>query len=156
MNGFAWLNELMTWLARWVPRLTLVKATHKAVIFGPGGSVALRDAGLCCYWPITHVLQLIGMRTRSLELAGQLHRGEVVSVVITWCVTDAVKAATSLADVEAFLDDRTQAALSNAHGSGAPAPISVPPCSSRSGPNSPPTASTSRRWTSLSAAGCCR
>jgi hypothetical protein len=114
-GGLAWLNDLMVWLARWVPRLTLIKRTHEGVIFGPRGRVSLRGPGLCCYWPITHELQLIGTRRRSLELAAQLHVGEAVSVVVGWFVSNSLTAATSLSDVEAFLDDRTQAALSRAH-----------------------------------------
>lgn len=104
----------MTWLARWVPRLTLIRATHAGVLFGPGGTVRLIPSKLFWYWPITHELQLVAMRQRSLELAAQLHNGEIVVIIVGWVVADAVAAATKLADVEAYLDDRVQAALSKA------------------------------------------
>jgi hypothetical protein len=45
-SGFAWLNELMVWLGRWVPRLLLIKRGHCGVKFGPGGSLEQLDAGL--------------------------------------------------------------------------------------------------------------
>lgn len=112
MSGLTWLNDLMVWLARWVPRLTLIRSTHVGVLFGPRGRVRLVPASLFCYWPITHELQLVAMRERSLELAAQLHAGDAVSIVIGWRVVDAVKAATSLTDAEAYLDDRAQSALS--------------------------------------------
>jgi regulator of protease activity HflC (stomatin/prohibitin superfamily) len=118
MNGLAWLNDLMVWLARWVPRLTLIKATHEGVLFGPGGSVKRRAPGLCLYWPITHDLQLVGTRARTAELAAQLHAGEAVSVVVGWRVIDAVRCLSSLNDPAAFLDDRTQAALGHAYTAG--------------------------------------
>jgi regulator of protease activity HflC (stomatin/prohibitin superfamily) len=117
MAGLAWLNDLMTWLARWVPRLTLIKATHEGVLFGPGGSVQRRAPGLLFYWPITHDLQLVGTRARTAELAAQLHAGEAISVVVGWRVVDAVRCLSSLNDPAAFLDDRTQAALGIAYSS---------------------------------------
>lgn len=118
MSALSWLNDLMTWLSRWVPRLVLIRATHVGVVFGPGGSVRQVAPRLFCYWPITHELQLVAVRERSLELAAQLHAGEAVSCVVGWKVADAIAAATKLADVEAYLDDRVQAALSNAYASG--------------------------------------
>ena len=118
MTGLAWLNDLMVWLARWIPRLTLIRATHAGVLFGPGGRVRLIPPQLFCYWPITHELQLVAVRERSLEIAAQLHHGDAISMIVGWRVVDAVKAATMLADAEAFLDDRVQAALSSAYAAG--------------------------------------
>lgn len=118
MTALSWLNDLMVWLSQWVPRLVLIKSTHEGVLFGRRGSVSRVLPGLCWYWPITGFLQLVGMRRRSLELAAQLHQGEAVSLVIVWCVTDALVAATKLNDAEAYLDDRVQAALSRRYVSG--------------------------------------
>jgi regulator of protease activity HflC (stomatin/prohibitin superfamily) len=112
-GALAWLNDLMTWLGRWVPRLVLVKATEEGVLFGPGGSSRRISPRLFAYWPITHQLLRISTRRRSLEVAAQLHAGEALSVVVVWQVRDAV-AAVQLNDPAAFLEDRTQAALCRA------------------------------------------
>lgn len=118
MSGLAWLNELMTWLGRWFPRITLIRATHEGVLFGPGGSVTLRKPGLMVYWPITHELHLVSTRLRTTELAAQLHGREAVQVVVGWRITDPATAMMALNDIAANLDDRIQAALANAYESG--------------------------------------
>lgn len=116
MSGFAWLNELMTWLSRWVPRLTLIKATHHGVLFGPGGSVVMKKPGLAIYWPMTHDLQLVSTRSRTMELACMIHGSEAIQVIVGWRIIDVVTALMSMNDPAANMDDRAQSALAAAHG----------------------------------------
>jgi len=118
MSGFAWLNELMVWLGRWVPRLLLVKQGHCGVKFGPGGSVVGLCPGLYVYWPITHEITDVSVRSRTYEIAAQLHGTEAIAVMVSYYVRDAVLALTQLHDIASNLDDRTQAALRRHHASG--------------------------------------
>ena len=42
----------MLWVARWVPRLVRIRATHVGVLFGRSGRVTELQPGLWWYWPI--------------------------------------------------------------------------------------------------------
>lgn len=115
MTGLAWLNDLMVWLAKWVPRFTLIKAGNEGVLFGPGGSVAKKYPGMCFYWPITHELTIVSTRSRSAELAAQLHNKEGISLVVLFKIVNTVDALLKMNDVFSQLDDRTQAHLATAY-----------------------------------------
>jgi regulator of protease activity HflC (stomatin/prohibitin superfamily) len=110
-TAFAWLNELMTWLARWVPRLTLIKKGDVGVLYGRAGAVEPRAPGLWVWWPIIHDMKIVSTRDRSFEVASQLHHGECIGLVVRWRVVDAVLMVVSLNDPGAYLDDRIQAGL---------------------------------------------
>jgi hypothetical protein len=114
MSGLEWLNELMTWLARWVPRVTLVRAGHVGVLFGPGGRATSKSAGLVCYWPITHELQAVSTRLRTTELSAQLHGGQAISLVVLFQIANPLQALLTLNDVFSTIDDRAQAHLARA------------------------------------------
>lgn len=118
MSALAWLNDLMVWFARWVPRLTLIKKGFEGALFGPGGRVTRKHAGLCLYWPILFDLQVVSTRERTMELAAQLHQGEAIALVVRYRVADVVLTVTTLNDACAYLDDRIQAALGFAYVSG--------------------------------------
>lgn len=115
MNGLSWLNDLMVWLARWVPRVVLIKATHAGVLFGPRGRVSLWAPGLWIYWPIVQELALVSKLARTMEIAAQMHGREAIQLVVTWQIVDPLKALTTLNDVAANIDDRAQAALAWAY-----------------------------------------
>jgi len=115
VSGLEWLNELMTWLARWVPRVTLVRVGHVGVLFGPGDRATSKGAGLVCYWPITHELQAVSTRLRTTELSAQLHGGEAISLVVLFQIGNPLQALLTLNDVFSTIDDRAQAHLTRAH-----------------------------------------
>lgn len=111
MSGLAWLNELMTWLGRWFPRIVLVKAAHAAVWFGPGGKFRRCEPGLHWYWPITSEFTIVSMRSRTTEIASQLHGSEAVSIAVQYAIADPVTLLLRQNDVFSMLDDRAQACL---------------------------------------------
>jgi hypothetical protein len=115
VNGFEWLNQLMQWLGRWVPRIVLVKRTHIGVRFTHGGRVTALAPGLYCYWPITTELVLVSTLLRTSEIAAQLCGREVVSVAVSFTVADPLMALQVFNDIFAQLDDRTQIALAAAY-----------------------------------------
>ena len=108
---FQWLNELMQWLGRWVPRLTLIRVTHRGVRFGLGGRVAEVPPGLCWYWPITSELEMVCVAERSSQIAAQLIGHRIAAVAVVWQVANAVVALTTYRNVAARLDDSAQTAL---------------------------------------------
>jgi SPFH domain/Band 7 family protein len=122
MNGLAWLNELMTWLGRWVPRLVLIEPTHRGVRFGPRGGSRQMGPGLVGYWPITHSLVEIPVTTQSLQLCAQIlplddSPGDIVprvmvcAAALQFRVVHAVDAATKALHLHALVDNRAQALI---------------------------------------------
>lgn len=115
MSGLTWLNDLMVWLARWVPRLTLIKAGNSGVMFGLHGSVQDREPGLRFWWPITQDLKIVSTRVRTTEVATQLHGSEAISLVMLFRIRTPKTTLMTLDDVFSVIDDRTQAHLSGCY-----------------------------------------
>lgn len=115
MSGFAWLNELMTWLAKWVPRLVLVTSRHRALVFRPRDVVTEHGPGLLIYWPMIHQLQLVSMQLRTMLISAKLLGSEVVGVTMTWRIRFAKEALLSLNDVGAMVTNQLSASLSESH-----------------------------------------
>lgn len=129
MSGFTWLNELMVWLGRWVPRLLLIPPTHHGVRFGPTGRTTRVGPGLILYWPITHEIVQIPITLQSVQLCAQLlpcdriegellPRVKIVATAIQYRVTDAVQAATVALSLHALIDNRASAAIARHVGLG--------------------------------------
>ena len=132
-GGFAWLNELMVWLGRWVPRLILIQPTHRGVRFGPRGAACEVGPGIVLYWPITHVIVEVPVTTQSIQLCAQivpapsvegelLPRVTLCAAAMQFRVRDAVTAATSALNLHALLDNRTSAAITRHVGLAATVP----------------------------------
>lgn len=120
--ALTWLNDLVQWLGRWIPRLVLIEPTHRGVLFGPRGSARAVGPGLVVYWPITHALFQLAVTTQSLQLTGQilpipqvagelLPRVMVCGVSVQFKVDDPVAAATRALHMHALIQNRVQAAI---------------------------------------------
>ena len=125
MSAFAWLNDFARWLAAWVPRLTLVPPTHRAILFGPRGGAVERGPGIVFWWPIAQKMRRIptvpqAMETcsRLLPLAPQVSggpmadivpRAAVVGLVIEFTIVDPLLAALATTQLRAIIDNRVQA-----------------------------------------------
>lgn len=109
--AFAWLNDLMTWLGRWVPRIVLVRASHVGVRFGRGGAMVPLRPGLHIYWPIFMEVQLVSMAIRTIETSAQVNDGQLVSAVVVYRIVDAVRVLRDVYDVRSQIDMRTKATL---------------------------------------------
>lgn len=114
-SGFVWLNELMAWLGKWVPRILLIKVGNDGVKFGPGGSVESLAPGLHIYWPITHEVVVVSTRPRTSEINAQVHGTEVIALMVAYRVAAPLRTLTQLNDVSAYLDDQAQASLRRHH-----------------------------------------
>jgi len=118
-SGFAWLNELMTWLGRWVPRIRLIRCGQDGVLFSPGGRVQRKPPGVVMFWPIVQDLEIVSTRERTMEISGQaIGKGpfetRMISMIVTFRVIDAVRALVSLQGITSNIDDRAQAHLTRA------------------------------------------
>lgn len=59
----SWLADFLYWIARWVPHLFIVRATHEAVKFRHGKKVIVCRPGLHIWWPlVTEVIRLPTVR----------------------------------------------------------------------------------------------
>jgi hypothetical protein len=113
-NAFSWLNDLMVWLGRWVPRIILIRASHKGVRFGIGGAVVLLEPGVHWYWPIAQEVQLVSVALRTLETSAQVIDGQITSIVVTYRIVDVVKVARDLYDFSTQIDMRAKAHMAEA------------------------------------------
>lgn len=122
MNALAWLNDLVQWLGRWVPRLILIEPTHRGVLFGPSGSAKEKGPGLVLYWPITHAMTLVAVTTQSVQINAQalplktddsalIPRVLLCAAAVQFRVDDPVAFATKALHAHALVDNRTQAAI---------------------------------------------
>lgn len=120
-SALSFLNDLAQWLGRWIPRLTLVEATHRGVLFGPRGSARQVGPGLVVYWPITHALLLVPITTQSVQMCSQMLPARVVTellphvtlsaAAVQFRIVDVVANATKVLNTHALVDNRTQAAI---------------------------------------------
>jgi regulator of protease activity HflC (stomatin/prohibitin superfamily) len=115
MSGLTWLNDLMVWLAKWVPRPLLVTSRHRALVFRPGDVVTDHKPGLLIYWPIIHLPQIVSMQLRTMCCSAQLHGQEVVQIVVSWIIVDPRLALLSLNDISATVHDWALAALGSSY-----------------------------------------
>lgn len=124
--ALTWINDLVQWLGRWVPRMVLIEPTHRGVKFGPRGSATPAGPGLVVYWPITHVLVEVPVTTQSIQLSTQLlpfaHAEEAIIPRVSLCaaaiqyrVSDPVVATTNVLKLHALVDNRASAAIARRH-----------------------------------------
>ncbi len=122
MTALAWLNDLVQWFARWVPRLVLIEPTHCGVRFGPRGGAKQVGPGLVLFWPITHNLVQLPITTQSVQLASQalyepnseatvIPRVLLCGAAIQFRIHNPVDAAVRSLHVHALVDNRSQAAI---------------------------------------------
>lgn len=121
MSALAWLDDLVRWFGRWVPRLVLIEPTYRGVKFGPRGSAQQVGPGLVLYWPITHSLVQVPVTTQSIQPSAQLlpslddtaivPRVLLCAAAIQFRVVDPVEAATKVLHLHALVDNRSQAAI---------------------------------------------
>lgn len=117
--ALAWVNDLVQWLGRWVPRLVLVAPTHRGVRFGPRGQALAKGPGLVWYWPMIHELievpvtlqsiQLCGIQLPITDTGGLLPRVAIATLNIQFQVRDAVKASVRVLNFHALVGNRAQA-----------------------------------------------
>jgi regulator of protease activity HflC (stomatin/prohibitin superfamily) len=81
--AFAWLGQIIDWVGRWIPRLTIVNTTRGWVKFVRGKHVKSGGPGLVIHWPLLTELTVFPIVRDSLKCQAQtitLASGETVLV----------------------------------------------------------------------------
>lgn len=71
MSGFTWLHQLFVWLAKWIPRPFIVRATYRGVRFDRHGGMSVIEPGFRVYWPICTEIRLVPVTRRAWEFGGK-------------------------------------------------------------------------------------
>ena len=111
MSAFQWLNELMAWLGRLVPRIELVRATHRAVLFGRNGRIVEIAPGLFWYWPIVTEVEQVCITERSTQISTTLVANKIQAVAVVWRIVQPVEVLRKYRDIGCRMDDAVQASL---------------------------------------------
>lgn len=111
MNAaFAWVSDLASWLVSWIPRLLLVRGTHKGIKFRFGKKIIPLEPGMHLYWPVvTEVVSMPAVR-QTLNLPTQVvqcanHKRLAVSGVVVYSIRDIAKALALSWDVDDTVED---------------------------------------------------
>lgn len=127
MNAFNWINDLIQWCFKIVPRLTIVPCTRRAIIFGPKGIPVEKGPGLVFWWPLIHLFKMVAVTTQSMHIAarcvpakneeGIVPKVEIIGLAVQYKVVDALKAATAVLDISRLVDNRCKAAVDSTYNS---------------------------------------
>ena len=110
MSAFAWLNDLMQWVARWVPRVRLIRETHRGILFQRAGRTLQIEPGLCWHWPLVSELEQVSMLERSSLTSAQLVGCRLVALVIVYRVTDALACALRYRQINSRIENEAKIA----------------------------------------------
>lgn len=119
-TALAWFNDIIQWIGRWVPRITMIRPTHRGIRFGPKGGTVAVGPGVVIYWPILYDLIQMPITTISFQAPGQtlaIESDGIVPIVahcavaVQFQITDPVKAAMRALNFLALVDNRVQAAV---------------------------------------------
>ena len=114
-TALGWLGDLARWLAAWIPRLEICRATHGGVKFVRGKNVREVRPGLYVYWPAVTEVVLLPTVCHPVNLPPQsltTRDGKTVLVSVTLVVevADVVKALAKTWDVDQMIADVAGAA----------------------------------------------
>lgn len=65
--AFGWLNEMVRWLARFVPRPILIRKTHRAILFTRARAREV-GPGLRVYWPLVTEVEVEAVAGQILRV----------------------------------------------------------------------------------------
>lgn len=107
---FEAVGYLLEWLASWIPRIGICRATHGGVKFNRGKITEEIKPGLFLYWPIVTEISLIPTARRTINLESQTlttHDSYAVTVTMTvvYRITDVIKALVDTEDIEDTIGD---------------------------------------------------
>jgi regulator of protease activity HflC (stomatin/prohibitin superfamily) len=109
-EAFGWISDLVGWIVNWVPRLLLVRATHKGIKFRHGKKIIPLKPGIHIYWPaVTEVVSMPAVR-QTLNLPTQVvqcanGKRLAVSGVVVYSIGDIAKALALSWDVDDTVQD---------------------------------------------------
>lgn len=114
---FQWLNELLSALLRFIPRVSIVPSTHGGIAFVRGRPRLLRSGRLRLWWPLVTELLVVPVVRQTLNLPNQVlvpadkTRPYVVSGVVVYSIRDPVKALSGVHDLDEAVRDMALVAI---------------------------------------------
>lgn len=117
--AFGWIGEFVHWLAAFVPRWTLVRATERGVKFLPGGKTKEVGPGIQWYWPASTELETMPVVRQVLDTQPQTlmtkdNKPVYVSGVVIYSISDLHTFLVDNYDAQDNLDDLVQMAIRKA------------------------------------------
>lgn len=111
-----WLGEIIQAALRLVPRVSIIKSTHKGVAFVRGKNIRVVEPGLYVWWPLVTECQFYPVVRQSLDLPTQVLTTEddlavIISGVVVYTVNDIKTALTDQWDMNETIRVLSQAAL---------------------------------------------
>lgn len=117
MEAFAWIGQIVEALGSLIPRIVLIRATHRGVRWRRGKVVKQMSPGLHIYWPIITDVEQIVVARQTLNLPTQVLMTKdrhqiVVGCLVVYRIRDVVLAIGERNyDVDSTVSDVTQAAI---------------------------------------------
>lgn len=115
MAALDWLSEAIHAAANLIPRLALIRQTHRGVFFTRGTSREAKP-GLHWYWPVWSELVAVCIARKTIDLPFQVltsadGREVLVSVTVVYAIRDALQAMTVTDDITDTIRDLSQYAV---------------------------------------------
>lgn len=115
-SAFAWLGEIVNWVGRWIPRLTIVNTTLGWVKFVRGHDIKSGGPGLVWHWPLITELKVFPIVRDSLQCKAQtitMPSGEtaLVEAVVVYEIVDIEKLVAHTAEPTMTIADLTSGAV---------------------------------------------
>jgi len=112
MTAFDWLGDMVRWLGRFVPRVMLIRQTHRGVCFTLHKARKI-GPGLVWYWPLISELVLVCIVRQTINLHYQClitrdGKEIVIAVTVVLSIHDPLAAVTTTDDVLDTVSDMAQ------------------------------------------------
>lgn len=117
MGAFEWVGQIVEYVLKIVPRLVLIRATHRGIKWRLGKKVFELKPGLHMYWPLITDMETVVVARQTLNLPTQVlltkdRQQIVVGCLIVYRIKDIILAIGERNfDVDSTVSDITQAAI---------------------------------------------
>lgn len=117
-NLFEWLGDIIEWFGKFIPRMEIIRSTHKAVKFVRGKNLKSVEPGLCVYWPLVTELDIIPAERQTKNLPPQRLTTKddirvVCAAIVVFKVVDQLRAVGKSWDYEDTIRDISMGAIAS-------------------------------------------
>ncbi len=115
-TALGWLGDVFRFLLSLVPRLLIVRSTHRAVKFARGKNPYVLRPGLHFYWPLVTEVEVVPVTWQTVDLVPQYLTtadgfSVAVSGIVVYEVDDVLKLLTECFDYDAMIRSYSLAAI---------------------------------------------
>lgn len=114
---FQWLNEILSSILRFIPRVRIVPSTHGGVAFVRGRARLVPSGRLYPWWPLWTELLIVPVVRQTLNLPNQVlvprggSRAVILSAVVVYDIPDPVRALSMVHDLDDAVRDMALVAV---------------------------------------------